>query len=135
MGSASGADAVLLIARIVPPDALAELVARATATGIEPLVEVANDDDLDVALRTEATLIGVNARDLDTLAMDEGRAARVLAAIPDDRIAIHLSGVKDPLGVARVARSDADAALIGEALMRVDDPTPLLRSLLAAATP
>ena len=60
-------------------------------------------------------------------------AARVLAAIPDDRVAAHLSGLKSPDDVAAVARSRADAALIGEALMRLDDPRALLGSMVAAA--
>jgi indole-3-glycerol phosphate synthase len=65
--------------------------------------------------------------------MDAERVARVLRAIPGDRIALHFSGVKDETDVARVAASTADGALIGEALMRVDDPTPLLTSMVAAA--
>jgi indole-3-glycerol phosphate synthase len=64
--------------------------------------------------------------------MDRDRTARVLDAIPDDRIAVHLSGLKGPADVAEVARGTADAALIGEALMRLDDPTALLESMVAA---
>ena len=78
-------------------------------------------------------MIGVNARDLDTLVMDPAGAARVLAAIPADRVAVHLSGLKGPADVAAVAKSNAHAALMGEALMRQDDPSPLLQSMLEAA--
>jgi indole-3-glycerol phosphate synthase len=77
----------------------------------------------------------VNARDLDTLAMDPERAARVIAAIPRGVIAIQLSGIADPAAVTSVARGRADAALVGEALMRADDPRPLLRALVAACAP
>jgi indole-3-glycerol phosphate synthase len=130
--AASGAASVLLIARIVDHDTLAVLVARARELGLEPLVEVVTEDELSAALDADAKVIGVNARDLDTLVMDAARAARVLGAVPDDRIAIHLSGLKGPDHVAAVAETRADAALIGEALMRQDDPAPLLRAMLGA---
>jgi indole-3-glycerol phosphate synthase len=76
--------------------------------------------------------VGVNARDLDTLAMDTARAARVLDAVPRDAVAVHLSGLKDAADIARIAGSRADAALVGEALMREDDPRPRLRSMVHA---
>lgn len=129
----SGADAVLLIARIVDHDALRSLVERSRALGLEPLVEVVSEDEVCAALDADAKVIGVNARDLDTLVMDPARAARVLDAIPDDRVAVHLSGLKGPENVAAIRKSTADAALIGEALMREDDPTAMLRSMIDAA--
>ena len=132
--AARGADAVLLIVRIVDREQLTRLVARARAVGLEPLVEVVTEDELSAALDADAKVIGVNARDLDTLVMDPVRAARVLAAIPADRIAVHLSGLKGPDDVAAVARTTADAALMGEALMRQDDPTALLRAMVQAAS-
>jgi indole-3-glycerol phosphate synthase len=131
--AASGADAVLLIARIVSSDELGRLVARARALRLEPLVEVVSEAELEAALAAGATVIGVNARDLDTLVMDLARAQRVLAAIPKDRIALHLSGLKGPEDVATVARTRVDGALIGEALMRQDDPSELLRTMVAAS--
>ncbi|HEY8079460.1 MAG TPA: indole-3-glycerol phosphate synthase TrpC [Labilithrix sp.] len=128
-----GADAVLVIVRIVPAADVAPLVRRARALGMEPLVEIATEAELPIALDAGATLIGVNARDLDALAMDAGRAARVLAAIPEDRVALYLSGLKDEADVRRVAATRADGALVGEALMRLDDPRALLARLVAAA--
>jgi indole-3-glycerol phosphate synthase len=130
---AHGADAVLLIARIVPPLLLVQLVRKARWLSLEPLVEVADEAELEAALAADARVIGVNVRDLDTLAMDTERAARVLAAIPADRVAVHLSGVRTPEDVGKLAGSRADAALVGEALMRVDDPGPLLRAMVARA--
>lgn len=132
--AASGADAVLLIARIVPPRRLGELFACAAASGLEPLVEVVTEDELGAALDAGARVIGVNARDLDTLVMDRASAARVLAAIPRGRIALHLSGLRSPEDVAAIAAGAIDGALVGEALMRLDDPRPLLRALVAAAS-
>jgi indole-3-glycerol phosphate synthase len=132
VAAAAGADAILLIARIVDRETLRRLFARATALGLEPLVEVVSTQEVDAALHAGARVIGVNARDLDTLVMDAARAATVLAAIPDDRIAVHLSGLRSPADVAEVAGRAVDAALMGEALMRVDDPTELLRAMVAA---
>jgi indole-3-glycerol phosphate synthase len=130
---AHGADAVLLIARIVSPARLAELAAGARERGLEPLVEVAEEPELEAAAAAGARVVGVNARDLDTLVMDAARAARVLAAVPEGAVRVHLSGVKTPDDVRAIARARVDAALVGEALMREDDPSPLLSRLVAAA--
>jgi indole-3-glycerol phosphate synthase len=129
----AGADLVLLIARIVTDEKLAALVEGARARGIEPLVEVATRAELDAAVAARAAIIGVNARDLDTLKMDAARAADVLAAVDEGAVAVHLSGLATADDVARVAAGRASAALIGEALMRADDPAPLLASFVAAA--
>jgi len=130
---AFGADAVLLIVRCISPARTAELVAAARERDLVPFVEVANEDELQVALDAGSELIGVNARDLDTLVMDAERAARVLAAIPDHVVRAHLSGLAKPEDVQRIRQSGADAALVGTALMRADDPEPLLQTLAAAA--
>ena len=137
---AHGADAVLIIVRLLDPAAAADdpaslsaLVAAARRHGLEPLVEVTDDEELARALEADGTLIGVNARDLDTLVMDAARAAGVVAQIPGDRVALHLSGLRDETAVGEVAGGRADGALLGEALMRVDDPGPLLRRLVARA--
>lgn len=128
-----GADAVLLIARILAVGELATLVGAARSEGLEPFVEVVDETELDAALGAGARVVGVNARDLDTLQMDPARTARVLDRIPRDRVAVHLSGVRNPEAVAAVAGGRADAVLVGEALMRADDPGPLLASMLASA--
>jgi indole-3-glycerol phosphate synthase len=130
---AFGADAVLLIVRCLTPERTAELIQAARARELVPFVEVMTDAELRVALDGGAELIGVNARDLDTLVMDAARAAQVLAAIPPGVVRVRLSGLAKPHDVTRIRQSGADAALVGEALMRADDPEPLLRSLVAAA--
>jgi indole-3-glycerol phosphate synthase len=130
---ATGADAVLLIARIVPPARLRELYKAARTRDLHPIVEVADEAELAAALDCEAKIIGVNTRDLDTLAMDAERAARVLAAIPATVVRIHLSGVRTEDDIRAIARGPADAVLVGEALMREADPEPLLRAFVAAA--
>jgi indole-3-glycerol phosphate synthase len=128
-----GADAVLLIARIVSRGRLVDLAHAARAAGIEPLIEVLDEGELESAVEARARVVGVNARDLDTLEMDATRAARVLAAIPPGVVAVHLSGLRSAADVALLARKRADAALVGEALMRQDDPRPLLAAMVRDA--
>ncbi len=128
-----GADAVLIIVRCVARERVRALIDGARARELEPFVEITNDDEARVALDAGATLIGVNARDLDSLVMDSERARKTLAALPNGVTSAHLSGLATPDDVRKVRESPAHAALIGEALMRADDPEPLLRSLVAAA--
>ncbi len=131
---AHGADAVLLIVRCLEPDRLAPLVEAARARDLEPLVEVVNEEEARRAVEAGAELVGVNARDLDTLKMDADRAARVVEGLrPRGAVPIYLSGLSSPNAIAGVARSGAHAALVGEALMRLDDPEPLLREMARAA--
>jgi indole-3-glycerol phosphate synthase len=96
-------------------------------------VEVGDERELDLALAAGARVVGVNARDLDTLEIDAERAKRVLGSIPASTVAVHLSGLKSGPDAAAMAASRADAALIGEALMRCDDPRPLLDELARGA--
>ncbi|MGH7326874.1 MAG: indole-3-glycerol phosphate synthase TrpC, partial [Polyangiaceae bacterium] len=105
----------------------------AKSRGLEPLVEIANEEELARALDTPARVIGVNARDLDTLAIDSKRAAALVADLPPDRVAIHLSGVRSEADLTLVARGRADGALIGEVLMREEDPSALLARFADAA--
>jgi len=130
---AFGADAVLLIVRCLSPARTAALIAAARERTLVPFVEVATEEEVAVALDGGADLIGVNARDLDTLVMDPERAARVMAAIPSRVVRAHLSGLSKPDDMRRIRDAGADAALVGEALMRADDPVPLLTALVAAA--
>lgn len=130
-----GADAVLLIVRCLDAARLPLLIAAARARELEPFVEIVDDTEARRALDAGATWIGVNARDLDTLVMDPERARATLAALPDSVTRVHLSGLAKPDDVALVARGPAHAALLGEALMRLDDPAPLLASLVASARP
>jgi indole-3-glycerol phosphate synthase len=131
--AAAGADAVLLIVRCLEPARLRALVRHARGLGLEPLVEIVDEPELEAALAADAAVIGVNTRDLDTLQMDAARSARVLAAIPPACVRLHLSGVKSAADVTALAAAPLDGALIGEALMRLDDPTPLLRAMSEAA--
>ena len=124
----------MLIARILDGSRLRELVRAARAEGLEPLIEVVDEREVEHALAAEARIVGANARDLDTLLMDAARAARVCAAIPPSVVSVRLSGLRDANDVAEVARTGTDAALVGESLMREEDPTPRLRSMAEAAS-
>ncbi|HEY1957407.1 MAG TPA: hypothetical protein VGH28_17430 [Polyangiaceae bacterium] len=131
---AAGADAALVIARILEGDALGAIVRACHERGLEPFVEVIDERELARALDAGARIVGVNARDLDTLAMDAASAARVIDRIPPEVVAVHLSGLRDEDAVAAAAKTRADAALVGEALMREDDPRNILKRMLARAT-
>jgi indole-3-glycerol phosphate synthase len=130
---AYGADAALLIVRCLGAAELPRLVQAARSRELVPFVEVVTEDEAHRALDAGAELIGVNTRDLDTLAMDPAGAERLLKLLPASVTRAQLSGIRSPEAVARVAQSGVDAALIGEALMRADDPEPLLRQMVASA--
>lgn len=131
---AAGADAALIIVRCLrKAPRVRALVDHMRHLGLEPFVEVVNEDELAMAIDAGARVIGVNARDLETLALDIDRAHRVLACVPRPLVAVHLSGIQTAHDTAEVAASRADAVLVGEALMRVDDPESLLLELTRAA--
>ncbi len=129
---AAGADLVLLLAVLHPARRLARLVARARDLGLEPLVEAHDERELRAALATDARLIGLNNRDLRTLDVDVTRADRLRALVPDDRLVIAESGVRDPATIARWRALGFDGALVGEALVRADDPAAVARAFVAA---
>jgi tryptophan synthase beta subunit len=129
---AAGADAVLLLAVLHPAGRLARLVDRALDLGLEPLVEAHDERELEAALATRARLIGINNRDLRTLEVDPERAARLRSAVPEDRLAIAESGVRDPATVRGWRALGFDAALVGEALVRSRDPEAEARAFVDA---
>ncbi len=130
---AAGASAALLIVRALGPDRLRDLVAAADGIGVEALVEVHSEAELETALATGARIVGVNARDLETLEMDGGLAGRLLPRVPADVIAVAESGLAGRDDVALVAAAGADAVLVGSALMRAADPSALVRELAGVA--
>lgn len=130
---AHGADAALLIVRCLSPARLTELIRECVARGLSALVEVQTVEEAAVAVDSGATLVGVNARDLSTLAMDAKQASSVLHNLPSGVTRLHLSGLSNAAAVRAVAEGAADGALIGEALMRLDDPRPLLAAYMSAA--
>jgi indole-3-glycerol phosphate synthase len=125
-----GASMVLLLVRVLSPSELGSLIQSVREAGMEPVVEAADDDELDRALRTSATIVGVNARDLRTFQVDRRGAGRLLARIPEDRVAVFMSGISSPADLSAVAGGRADAVLMGEALMRAPCPRDRLREMI-----
>lgn len=126
---ALGAAAVLLIARALEPSTLDMLVRAARAHSIEPLVEVRSRAELERAVRAGATAVGVNARDLETLIVDDSVPRELLGLVPRDAVAIGESGIRDRAAVEALARAGADAVLVGSALSVASDPEQAVRDL------
>jgi indole-3-glycerol phosphate synthase len=128
---AEGADAVLLIAAALTVSELEELRAVAGELGMAALVEAHAREDLDRALRSGAEIIGVNARDLDTLVVDRKAAFELAASVPRDRILVFESGIRSREDMARAEAGGAHAVLVGEALMRAGDPSGAVKELMS----
>ncbi|MEP6857019.1 MAG: indole-3-glycerol phosphate synthase TrpC [Gemmatimonadales bacterium] len=126
---ALGASAALVIARAVSPARLGELMAAGNDAGIEILVEVRDERELELALTLGARLVGVNNRNLETLEIDPETALRLLPLIPADVIAIAESGVRTAKDVERLAASGADAVLVGTEVSAASDPEKAVRSI------
>ncbi len=128
----AGADLVLLLSSLHPARRLRDLVRRAVDIGLEPLVEAHDERELEAALATEARLIGLNNRDLRSLAVDTERAMRMRDLVPDDRLVIAESGVREAAMVAELRAAGFDAALVGEALMRAVHPRAAVETFVTA---
>lgn len=124
-----GADAVLLIQRILPGDRLPELVGAAREIGLETLVEVFVDEDPGPSVDAGADIIGVNARDLATFTTRLDLVEAMAARLPRDRVRVAESGITGFDDIARLGAAGYDAFLIGEHLVRADDPERALRRL------
>jgi indole-3-glycerol phosphate synthase len=129
----AGADWVLLIAAVLGGGDLEEALSAARRSGAGALVEVHTDSDLDRALGSGAVCVGINNRDLTTLATDLRTFARLRSRIPSGVVTVAESGVRDAADVARLVGEGADAVLVGEALMRAADPSALLAEMVAHA--
>lgn len=130
---AMGADAVLLIVRILTDDDLQKLLAETIRLGMTPLTEVFDEADLARALNADARVIGVNHRDLETFSEDPGATARLRPKIPEGVTVVAESAISTRTDVESLERIGVDAVLIGEALIRAADPKAKLRELTDAA--
>jgi tryptophan synthase beta subunit len=128
----AGADLVLLLAALHPAAALTRLVRRARELGLEPLVEAHDQRELERAVACGARVVGINNRDLRTLAVDPDRALRLRELVPEDRLVIAESGVRDATTIRAWRATGFDGALVGEALMRAPDPRAAAASFVAA---
>ncbi|MFL5749670.1 MAG: bifunctional indole-3-glycerol phosphate synthase/phosphoribosylanthranilate isomerase, partial [Chloroflexota bacterium] len=129
---AAGADLVLLLAVLHPARRLGQLVDQALEIGLEPLVEAHDERELERALGTNARLVGLNNRDLRTLDVDTERAVRLRVLVPDDRLVVAESGVRDAATVAGWRAAGFDAALVGDALVRSADPRAAVAAFVSA---
>jgi indole-3-glycerol phosphate synthase len=126
---AAGADAILLIARMVGTETLRHLHEEATALGLAALVECHDEADLQSAVAAGATLIGVNSRNLDTLVLDLKTTRRLLNQKPAGTVMVAESGLKTRSEINEMAELGADAFLIGGTLLTAADPGQTLRHL------
>jgi indole-3-glycerol phosphate synthase len=125
-----GADCVLLIAAALRSCLLADLHSLATDLGLDVLVEIHDEDELEVALHADATLIGVNQRDLVTFEVDHERAVRLAGSIPDGIVKVAESGVRDAADGRALHGAGYHAVLVGETLVTSDDPEAVVRTLV-----
>jgi len=130
---AIGADAILLIVAALPDDGLlADLHAMGLELGLAVLVEAHDAQEIDRALNAGAVILGINNRDLATFKEDLGIGEALAAYIPASVVAVAESAVRTPADAVRLGTVGFDAVLVGEALVRADDPAALVRALGAA---
>jgi indole-3-glycerol phosphate synthase len=130
---AAGADAILLIVATLPPPVLRSLHQAATEAGLDVLVEVHDLAELPIALDAGASIVGINNRNLRTLTVDTEVSRQAVELIPQDAIAVAESGLHTPDELRDLRRAGYDAFLIGERLMKMDDPGQALGELLRSA--
>ncbi len=128
---AFGADAVLLIVAALPPQRLVELIRAAKDLGLEALVEVHEEEELELALTAGAEIIGINNRDLRTFEVDLNRSLELSARVPRGVPVVAESGIRSKEELKRLQEAKIKAALIGETLMRAPDRAQMLRQFLA----
>ena len=127
---AYGADSLLLIVAILNSEKLEELLELSHKLSMSCLVEVHNEAELEIALMSQARIIGINNRDLNTFSVDITTTERLRPLIPADRIVISESGIKERSDMKKLRQWSVDAVLIGESLMSVDNVAAKMKELL-----
>jgi indole-3-glycerol phosphate synthase len=117
------------VAALIDDGLLTGLRELAEEVGIVALVEAHDDAELDRALAAGAPIVGVNARDLGTFGEDLGLSERLAGRIPGEVTAVAESAIRAPADAERMAEAGYDAVLVGEALVRSDDPTRLVDTM------
>jgi indole-3-glycerol phosphate synthase len=125
-----GADAVLLIAEILPGSELADRLGEIHALGMDALVELYDAENLDRVIAAGAAIIGINNRNLRTFVTDLAHTLEIAPRIPADRILVSESGIRDRGDVERLAAGGVRAVLVGETLMRAPDMARKIGELL-----
>jgi len=131
---ANGADAVLLILSALDDSEFSRFYQRSRELGLDALCEVHDENELQRALGLGAEIIGVNNRDLRTFEVDLGTAERLAPKIPSKVLRVAESGIQSGADLRRLRACGYDAFLVGESLMRADDPGRALVTMLAEAT-
>ena len=124
-----GADAVLLIAAALDDATLTLLHEEARALDLDCLVEIHSEDELERALAIDAEVLGINNRDLSDLSVDVERTMELITDVPAGKTVVSESGYEHRGQLEELERVGVDAVLIGEALMRADDPESAVRDL------
>ena len=132
---AAGADLVLLIVAALDQPLLADLLALTHELGMEALVEVHDEDELERAVTVGSRIIGVNSRNLKTLEVDPATPARLVPQVPGDVVAVSESGIRTPQDVRTAVSAGARAVLVGEALVTSAYPGGTAAALVAAGAP
>jgi indole-3-glycerol phosphate synthase len=127
---AAGADAILLIAAMLDLNQLRDFDAAAREIHLDVLLEVHDEAEMEKALQTDCTLIGVNNRNLRTFETDLGTTGRLAGMMPSDRLLVAESGINSRADIVRLHSDGAGAFLVGETLMREDDIGTKLQELL-----
>jgi indole-3-glycerol phosphate synthase len=125
-----GVDALLLILAILDDSKLKELLSLSHELGMQCLVEVHNEEELKMALATDARIIGINNRDLDSMAVDINVTRRLRPLIPSGRLVVSESGIKGKEDIKRLGELGVNAVLVGEALVIASDVAAKLKELL-----
>jgi indole-3-glycerol phosphate synthase len=126
---AAGADAVLLIVRILSDAELSELLLRVQEHGMSALVEVHDLAELTRAVHAGARVIGINNRDLRTFGTDLGVTSMLLPGVPQDAVVVSESGVRTRQDVERLGAEGVHAVLVGESLLRAEEPSGAVSAL------
>lgn len=132
--AALGADAILLIVRSLSDSELRDFLQLASHLQLDALVETHSAAEVERALQANATIIGVNNRDLDTLVTDVTLAPRLRSLVPEDRVFVAESGLTRPEQLVELHQANVDAVLIGETLVRSRDPGATLRAFASVVT-
>jgi len=127
---ASGAEAILLIPEILSMAQISRFYGLATELGLDCLVEVHNEEDIEKALAIGASIIGINNRDLHTFKVDLGVTQRLIRLIPQNKVIVSESGIKSYEDIMFLKSLGVNAVLIGEVFMETDDIGAKMRELM-----
>jgi indole-3-glycerol phosphate synthase len=130
-----GADCVLLIAAALERSELIAFHDLATSIGLDVLVEIHDEAELDLAMAAGATLVGVNQRDLVTFQVDHERAVRMAGVMPDEVVKVAESGVRGPDDAASLHAAGYHAVLVGETLVTSGNPAAAIEALISSSRP